>query len=53
LERIQSRLGLSNGEVSATQRTIARYRLLDEIQQGHLPIVSVDGLHLQRGEIAH
>lgn len=53
LSRIKAYLGVQPGEVSASDRELARFRLLREIQEGHMPATTVPGLITQKGESAY
>lgn len=50
LESIQKYLGLEDSEVEHTKKELARLRLLNEIQQGNLPIIGVTNLVTTKGE---
>jgi len=50
LSRIAEHFGVEPTTVERTQRHLAKYRLLYEIEQGNLPYVTVPGLVLQKGE---
>jgi len=53
LERIRTHLGLAEGDIGRTGRDFQRLRLLGEIQDGNLPVVTVSGLVLQKNEQPH
>lgn len=47
---IQNYLGLADSEIQSNKKELARLRLLNEIQQGNMPIVSVANLIIQKNE---
>ena len=53
LNTIQKYLKITDDEVSGTKRELAKFRLLNEIQNGNLPTATIPNLILQKGEIAH
>lgn len=53
LAKIQNYLGIRDHEVQQTKADLYRLRLIDEIQQGNLPVQSVTNIILQRGETVH
>jgi hypothetical protein len=53
LQSIQTYLGLADNEVHHDKKELARLRLLNEIQQGNMPLVTVANLVLQKGEKAY
>ena len=50
LQRIQTYLGLGDDEVHHDKKELARLRLLNEIQQGNMPTITVANLVTQKGE---
>lgn len=50
LQNIQTYLGLGDVEVQHDKKELARLRLLNEIQQGNMPAVTVTNLVTQKGE---
>lgn len=50
LVKIQKYLGLSDDEISLDKKELARLRLLNEIQNGNMPAVSVSNVVLFKGE---
>lgn len=50
LESIQKYLGLNDFDIEHSKKELARLRLLNEIQQGNLPAVTVTNLVLTKGE---
>lgn len=53
LKKIQNYLGLTDNQTQISKKEFARYRLLNEIQKGNLPAISVSNLRTQKGEIVH
>ena len=53
LKKIQEYLGLADDEIYLTKKELARLRLINEIQKGNLPTVSVANVVMQKGEIAY
>ncbi len=53
LEKIKSYLGVGEVDVSKNQVTLAKMRVLYEIQRGNLPIDEIPGLGLELGEQTH
>lgn len=53
LQAIQNYLGLDDQQVAHSKKELARLRLLNEIQNGNLPIVRAANLILQNGEQEH
>jgi len=54
LSKIQEYLGLEDGEIDHSKKELSRLRLLNEIQQGNMPIVfSIAHLVIQKGEKVH
>lgn len=54
LHTIQKYLGLSDSEVQPTKKELARLRLLNEIQNGNMPILPpVRNIMMQKGEKAY
>ncbi len=53
LSTIQKYLGLADDEIQSTKKELARLRLLNEIQQGNMPIVQTTNLIMQKGEKAY
>jgi hypothetical protein len=53
LKEIQKYLGLADDEIQTFKKELARLRLLNEIQKGNLPTVSVTNLVTQKGETAY
>lgn len=50
LQKIQTYLGLGDTEVQHDKKELARFRLLNEIQLGNMPTVTVANLVTQKGE---
>jgi hypothetical protein len=53
LQNIQEFLKIPDSEIAGSKKELARLRLLNEIQLGHLPRIQVENVVLQRGEIPH
>lgn len=53
LSKIQHHLGIADHEIGHTKSDLYRLRMIDEIQNGNLPIQSVNNLVVQRGETVH
>ena len=53
LEKIKAYLGVGETDVSKNRVTLAKMRVLYEIQRGNLPIDEVPGLGLEHGEQTH
>ncbi|MEI6587806.1 MAG: hypothetical protein WCO05_02560 [Candidatus Moraniibacteriota bacterium] len=50
---IQKYLGLADDEIQSSKKELARLRLLNEIQQGNMPMIPVTNLIMQKGERAY
>ncbi|MBI2342833.1 MAG: hypothetical protein HYV02_00615 [Deltaproteobacteria bacterium] len=53
LKAIQGYLGLADQQIAPTKKELERLRLLNEIQNGNLPVVRAPNLILQNGEQEH
>jgi tellurite resistance protein len=53
LQEIQEHLDIADAEIAPTEVELRRFRLLREIVKGHVPVVSVPGLVLQKLESAY
>lgn len=53
LEKIKAYLGVGEVDVSKNQVTLAKMRVLYEIQRGNLPVDEIPGLGLEHGEQTH
>jgi len=53
LQTIKDHLELTDAEIAPTQVELKRFRLLREIADGHVPVVTVPGLVLQKLELAY
>jgi len=53
LQSIQEYLGLNDAEIQINKKELARLRLLNEIQLGNLPTITVSNLVLQKNERAY
>lgn len=53
LQQLADHFGIPEQVRSYHARELARYRLLAELENGHLPEVEPAGMALQRGEVAH
>ena len=53
LEKIKAYLGVGETDVSKNRVTLAKMRVLYEIQRGNLPIDEIPGLGLEHGEQTH
>jgi len=53
LKEIQKYLGLADDEIKTSKKELTRLRLLNEIQKGNLPTVSITNLVMKKGETAY
>jgi len=53
LVKIQKYLGLDDSEIQNDKKELARLRLLNEMQQGNMPQITVTNLIMQKGEKAY
>jgi hypothetical protein len=53
LQAIKDHLEINDAEIAPTQVELSRFRLLREIGEGVLPVITVPGLVLQKREVAH
>jgi hypothetical protein len=53
LKTIQTFLKIPDDEIKDTKRELARLRLLNEIQLGHLPTITASNVIMQNAEVAH
>lgn len=53
LKEIQKYLGLADHEIQSSKKELARLRLLNEIQKGNLPTVSIINLVTQKDEVVY
>jgi len=53
LKNIQEFLKIPDSEIKTSKKELARLRLLNELQLGHLPTIQVENVVLQRGEVPH
>jgi tellurite resistance protein len=53
LQDVQQYLGLADSEIQATKKELTRLRLLNEIQQGNLPLMTIANIVTVKGEKAY
>lgn len=53
LAKIQKYLGIEDTEIEANKKELHRLRVLDEIQKGNVPLISIQNVIMQRNEKAY